>query len=123
MKRRVVHVPNNRSDIKMTLETVPEAEVEDRGSEDTEATQDDTINSNVEDKQNSKKQGKGKRNDVVQMKRKGNQRIKARVKCTIAELKDKVFDCTGYKQAEDYKDAKEALESYVSSNRKYGTDI
>ena len=34
-----------------------------------------------------------------------------------------MFDSTGYKQAEDYKDAKEALESYVSSNCKYRMDI
>ena len=93
------------------LETVPEAEVEDRDSEDTEETQDDTINSNVEEKHNCKKQGKGKHHDIAHMKHKRNQWIKVRVKCTIAELKDKVFDCTGYKQAEDYKDAKEALES------------
>ena len=107
----------------MTLETVPETGVEEKGSEEIEETQDETINNNVEDKQKSKKQGKGKRNDDAQGRRKERQRFKAKVKCTIAELKDKVFDSTGYKQAEDYKDAKEALESYVSSNCKYGTDI
>ena len=42
----------------MTLETVPESDVEDKDSEETEETQDETINNNVEEKQNSKKQGK-----------------------------------------------------------------
>ena len=45
------------------------------------------------------------------------------MKCQIPELKDKVFDCTGFKQAEDYKKAKEALESYLTSHCKHGTDI
>ena len=45
------------------------------------------------------------------------------MKCNIPELKDKVFDCTGYKQAEEYKKSKEALESYLLFHCKYGSDV
>ena len=39
----------------MTLETVPDTGVEEKGSEEIEETQDETINNNVEDKQKSKR--------------------------------------------------------------------
>ena len=80
----------------------------------------ETTNNNVEEK--SKNNGKKQTNKKVQRKTKTGTG-KPRVKCNIPELKDRIFDCSGYKQAEDYKRSKEALESYVSFHCKYGTDV
>ena len=76
----------------------------------------ETTNNNVESssRQSGNSGGKNNKNKKNQKK---SQRPK--VKCTIVELKDRYFDCTGYRQAEEYKKSKEALESYVSFHCKY----
>ena len=76
-------------------------------------------NKNKKNESNKNRQGNNDRNN----KRNDRFRKKAQVKCQIPELKDKIFDCTGFKQAEEYKKAKEALESYLTSHCKHGTDI
>ena len=89
----------------------------------------DVVNNNNEKQENKNKSKKNENNknrrnyNDRNNKRNDRFRKKAQVKCQIPELKDKVFDCTGFRQAEDYKKAKEALESYLMSHCKYGTDI
>ena len=48
---------------------------------------------------------------------------KPKVSNQIVELKGYVFDCTGYRQAEDYRKAKLAVESYVLMEFQHGPDI
>ena len=68
---------------------------------------------NVRQKSNSRKKNMRK----VQV-----QKMKPKTTCAIDELKGHIFDCTGYRQAEDYKSAKIALENYISKECTNGTD-
>ena len=107
----------------MTIEVEPEV----KGSEEKHEKFDVANNNNkINDKNNkNKKNNKNNKNNYGRnYKRNENRSVKkAQVKCQIPELKDKVFDCTGYRQAEEYKKSKEALESYLTSQCKHGTDI
>ena len=48
---------------------------------------------------------------------------KPSVKCTIPELSSFIFDCSSFKQAEEYKKSKEALESCATTYGKYRSDL
>ena len=106
----------------MTLEVAPESTSEKKANA---KQKNDVVNNNTSEngKNINKKKVKKNNGSDARGRRNERQRNKPKVKCQIAELKDKVFDCSGYKMAEDYKEAKEALESYVASKCKHGTDI
>ena len=99
----------------MALEVQPE-EKNVSFEENSDKAKSETTNTNVQEKE---KNENGKRK--LRKTRPGAS--KPRVKCNIPELKDKIFDCSGYKQAEEYKKSKEALESYLSFHCKYGSDV
>ena len=105
------------------LEVEPSEPADQDSESNEEMAPEDTVNNNIEENKKSRKSGKEKCGPYPNDKRNQNRMIKAKVKCQITELKNKVFDCTGYKQAEDYKEAKEAVESYVLSHCKNGMDI
>ena len=103
----------------MALEVNPQKKNEKAVASDkrNEKPKEETTNNNVETKPNQN----NKKNQKNQKKKSSSN--KPKVKCNIVELKDRYFDCSGYKQAEEYKRSKEALESYVSFHCKYGTDV
>ena len=73
-------------------------------------------NTDTHEKSNGNKKKKFKNN-----RRNGNSTFKPKykkpsVKCNVPELKDRIFDCTGIKQPEEYKQAKEALEAFLASS-------
>ena len=88
----------------------------------------DVVNNNNErgknDEDKKKENNKNRCNKSVRHCKRNEKTIKkARVKCQFPELKDKAFDCAGFKQAEECKKAKEALESWLTSHCKNGTNI
>ena len=106
----------------MTLEVAPESTSEKKANA---KQKNDVVNNNTSEngKNINKKKVKKNNGSDARGRRNERQRNKPKVKCQIAELKGMVFDSSGYKMAEDYKDAKEALESYVTSKCKHQTDI
>ena len=104
----------------MTIEVAPE----DTNDKEVEIDVVNNNNNDQSDKSNkNNKNNKSKNKYVSNNKKYEKNTKKLRVKCSIPELKDMVFDCNGFKQAEEYKKAKEALETYVTSNWSHGTDI
>ena len=87
------------------------------------ANEKNTTNNNVDTNDKSNGEKKSGRRKNQNQKKSGFKPKRAKVKCQITELKGFAFNCTGYRQAEEFKEAKEALESYLSSQCKYGTDI
>ena len=74
-------------------------------------------------KKNKKYEYKNNNNDKY-VKNYTSQRIKKpSVNNQIKELHGYFFDCTGYKQAEEYKRTKEAIQSYVTTTFTMGTDV
>ena len=91
----------------MALEVQPE-EKNVSFEENSDKAKSETTNTNVQEKE---KNENGKRK--LRKTRPGAS--KPRVKCNIPELKDKIFDCTGYKQAEDYKSQKKLWKAIYRS--------
>ncbi len=73
---------------------------------------------------NMGKNGGNNKNSQKKKQYPGSSRMKKpSVKCTIPELSGHIFDCSGFRQAEDFKKTKEALESYATTYSKYGSDL